>query len=104
MAQAPNFETKCCEVWPDTGVCWVPASNRGQGSRNHTESCRAGMEESTTQDGDPRIIRYNQRIVEASAKFMAPDGERKPDVHEGDANYLVSGKIAREDTDTKEAA
>jgi len=49
------------------------ASSRGQGARNHTEECRTRMEGYMSRDEDPRISRCNQRIVDASAKYLPKD-------------------------------
>ena len=48
----------------------MPGIQPGQGADNHTEACRARMEASMAKEDDPRIARYNQRIVKASMKFM----------------------------------
>ena len=51
-------------------MSWMSGIQPRARSENHTEACRARMEGSMTKEDDPRISRYNQRIVKASMKFM----------------------------------
>jgi hypothetical protein len=53
------------------------AANRGSAARRHTEECRKRMETGMGQAGDPRIDRYNQRIVEASRELLKEREEKK---------------------------
>ena len=67
----PRIEGRDVVKYGPTPECLgCRAFNRGQGANNHTEACRARMEEGMTTYDDPRISRYNQRIVKASMQFM----------------------------------
>ena len=57
------------------------AFSRGQGAKNRTEACRTRMEANMTKEDDPRIARYNQRIVKASMQCMKESEESVPNDH-----------------------
>jgi len=63
----PNIQMKDVKNLGMTPGCpGCVAANRGSAARKHTEECRKRMETGMAQARDPRIYRYNQRIVEAS--------------------------------------
>ena len=105
----PRIEGRDVARYGPTPECLgCRAFNRGQGAKNHTEACRARMEANMTKGDDPRITRYNQRIVQASMKFMKeseepvpsdPGMSTAPPVH-GGGNTNTG--IADEDADMQE--
>ena len=71
VRRKPKIEKRDVDKFGLTPGCpGCVAASRGAPGRNHTESCRKRMEEGMTQGNDERIVRDNQRIVEASEKIM----------------------------------